>query len=146
MYTHERRQGSRGYCHKVFIEICYTSPILFLTLYDKKVQACGTARTHRRYYIKELAVSERGEERGWYDYRSSPPLLACAWKDKEISNFLSTMHWSVLRTVVSDGQVTREAVMCPPIVPDYQAFMRGVDSGDQLIKRWKRAFGYVIEL
>ena len=62
----------------------------------------------------------------------------------------------VLRTVVSDGQVTREAVTCPPLMPDYQAYMRGVDRGDQLIgyynigrrskKWWKRVFGYVIEV
>ena len=154
-------QGIENRCHKVFMDNYYTSPLLFLALYDKKVQACGTARTHRKYYPKELAVSERGKERGWYDYRSSPPLLACAWKDKKIINFLSTMHQatgpaSVLRTVVSDGQVTREAVTCPPLLPDYQTFMRGVDWGDQLIgyynigrrskKWWKRVFGYVIEV
>ena len=106
-------------------------------------------------------MSDRGKERGWYDYRASPPLLACAWKDKKIINFLTTMHKAtgparVLRTVVSDGQVTREPVTCPPLLPDYQTFMRGVDRGDQLIgyynigrhskKWWKRVFGYVIEV
>ena len=45
---------------------------------------------------------------------------------------------------------------CLPIVPDYQAFMRGVDRSDQLMgyynigrrskKWWKREFGYVIEV
>ena len=56
-----------------------------------------------------------------------------------------------LRTVVSDGQVTREAVTCPPLLPDYQTLMRGVDRGDQLIgyhnigrrlkKWWKECLG-----
>ena len=42
------------------------------------------------------------------------------------------------------------------MVPDYQAFMRGVDRGDQLMgyynirrrsrKWWKRVFGYVVEV
>ena len=81
--------------------------------------------------------SARGKERGWYDYLCSPPLLACVWKDKKLINFLSTMHnatgpASVLRTVVSEGQVTREEVSCPLLL-DYQAYMRGVDRGDQLI-------------
>ena len=40
---------------------------------------------------------------------------------------------SVLRTEVSEGQVTREEVSCPPLLPDYQAYMRAVDRGDQLI-------------
>ena len=154
-------QGIEDRCHKVFMDNYYTSPILFLTLYDKKVQACGTAKTYRKWYPQELAVSDRGKERGWYDYQASPPLLACAWKDRRIINFLTTMHKAtgptrVLRTVVSDGRVTREAVTCPPLLPDYQAFMRGVDRADQLIgyynigrrskKWWKRVFGYVIEV
>ena len=154
-------QGIEDRCHKVYMDNYYTSPILFFTLYEKKVQACGTARTFQKWYPQELAVSDRGKDRGWYDYRSSPPLLACAWKDKKIINFLTTIHKAtpparVLRTVVSDGQVTREAVTCPPLLPDYQAFMRGVDRGDQLIgyynigrrsrKWWKRVFGYAIEV
>ena len=96
-------QGIEDKCHKVYMGNYYTSPILFLTLYEK-VQACGTAKTFRKWCPQGLAVSDRGKGRGWYDYRSSPPLLACAWKDK-IINFLTTMHKvtplaRVLRTVV----------------------------------------------
>ena len=156
---HEKSLEARS--HNVYMDNYYTSPRLFLALYDKKVSACGTARTHRKYYPQELAVKDRGKDRGWFDYRSSPPLLACAWKDRKIINFLTTIHnatdpATVLRTVVSEGQVTREAVTCPPMVPDYQAFMRGVHRGDQLIgyynigrrsrKWWKRVFGYVVEV
>ena len=156
-------QGIEDRGYKLFMDNYYTSPILFLTLYDKKVPACGTARTSRKFYPDELVVKDKGKskERGWYDYRASPPLLACVWKDKRIVNYLSTMHKAtgpatVLRTVVSEGRVTREDVMCPPLMPDYQAFMRGVDRGDQLIgyynigrrsrKWWKRVFAYVIEV
>ena len=39
----------------------------------------------------------------------------------------------VLRTTVSEGEVTRKEITCPPVLPDYQAYMRGVDRGDQLI-------------
>ncbi len=63
---------------------------------------------------------------------------------------------TVLRTVVLDGQVTRESLTCPPLLPDYQTYMRGVDRGDQLMgcyslarrskKWWKRVFAYVIEV
>ena len=156
-------QGIEDKSHKLFMDNYHTFPRLFLNLYDKKVPACGTARTYRKFYPQELVVkdSARRIERGWYDYRSSPPLLACVWKDKKLVNFLSTMHKatgpaSVLRTVVSEGQVTREEVSCPPLLPDYQAYMRGVDRGDQLIgyynigrrskKWWKRVFGYLVEV
>ena len=63
---------------------------------------------------------------------------------------------TVLRTTVSEGEVTREEVTCPPVLPDHQAYMRGVDRGDQLIgyynigrrsrKWWKRVFSYIIEV
>ena len=154
-------QGIEDRCHKLFVDNYYTSPILFLALYEKKVLACGTARTNRKYYPKELRVKDGGKERGWYDYLSSPPLLACVWKDRRIINFPTTMHKAegaatVERTVVSEGRVTKEAVSCPPLLPDYQAFMRGVDRADQLMgyynisrrskKWWKRVFWYVVEV
>ncbi len=153
--------GLEHKAHKLFLDNYYTSPVLFLTLYDKNVQACGTARCNRKYYPRELSVKDSGQQRGWYDYRSSPPLLACIWKDRRMINFLSTMHkaegsTTVPRTVVLDGQVTREDVSCPPLLPDYQTYMRGVDRGDQLIgyysvarrskKWWKRVFSYVVEV
>ena len=50
---------------------------------------------------------------------------------------------------------TTTNVPCPPLLPDYQQYMRGVDRGDQLIscynigrrskKWWKRVFSYIIE-
>ena len=52
-----------------------------------------------------------------------------------------------------DGSSTD--VPCPPLLPDYQQYMRGVDRGDQLIgcynvgrrskKWWKRVFAHLIE-
>jgi hypothetical protein len=73
--------------------------------------------------------------------------------------FVSTMHRASLSTpcTVKRKTVTgdREDVVCPPLLPDYQEFMRGVDRGDQLIgyynvgrrsvKWWKRVFSYLIE-
>ena len=45
---------------------------------------------------------------------------------------------------------------CPPLLPDYQAYMRGIDRGDQLMsyynvgrrskKWWKRVFAYLLEV
>ena len=31
------------------------------------------------------------------------------------------------------GDGTQEDVMCPPCFPDYQAYTRGVDRGDELV-------------
>ena len=125
--------------------------------------ACSTIRTNGIFYPKDLVVSASSVERGYLNHRCSPPLVAYAWwKDKRIINFLSNMHKAttlvtVQRTTASEGAVTREGVKCPPElhVPDYQAFIRGVDK-DQLIKyyntvgrstkRWKRVFSYTTEV
>ena len=156
-------RGLEGSSPKLYMDNYYTNSRLFLNLYDKSVGACGTARTNRKYYPKDLIVRSSSVERGYYDYRCSPPLLACVWKDKRIINFLSTMHeaeaatpTTILRTTVQGQEVTGEEVTCPPLLPDYQAYMRGVDRGDQLIgyynigrrskKWWKRVFSYIIEV
>ena len=56
---------------------------------------------------------------------------------------------------MSKGAVTKE-VTCLPVLPDNQAFMQGVERGDQLKKYynigrrskkwWKRVFSYMIEV
>ena len=50
---------------------------------------------------------------------------------------------------------THDDIPCPPILPDYQAYMRGVDRDDQLIgyynagrrskKWWKWVFFHILE-
>ena len=140
----------------------YTSPDLYTTLYEKGINACGTVRTNRKGFPKVLVHDRRrNEERGYYDYRSNGPLLAAVWYDRRFIYFLSTMH----SAETSDGTPvtvarrnpdgSRLSVQCPPLLPDYQAYMRGVDRGDQMIgyynigrrskKWWKRVYSYVIE-
>ena len=87
----------------------YSSPQLFLSLYDKNVGACGTVRPNRKYYPKDLVVSASSVDRGFTDYRCSPPLVAWVWKDRRIIHFLYDMHEAtgpatVLRTTVSEGE------------------------------------------
>ena len=134
----------------------YTSPELYHELYKRGVNACGTVRTNRRGYPKELVhKSKAGKQRGFQDYRSKGPLLAAIWFYRRFINFLSMLHvaeasagpTTVLR-YQTDG--SRAPVECPPLLPDYQQYMRGVDRGDQHIgeynigrqskKWWKRLF------
>ncbi len=71
---------------KIYMVNYYTSPELFLALYKKKVNACGTARAYRKYYPEDLVVAKRVDT-GYYNFRSRDPLLACVWKDKRIIIF-----------------------------------------------------------
>ena len=147
---------------ELYTDNYYTSPQLYLTLYKKGINACGTVRTNRKEFPPEL-VHRKGErfERGFYDYRSNGPLLAAFWVDRRFIHFLTTLHTAL----PSSGAVTtimrREAdgsrveVQCPPLLPDYQTYMRGVDRGDQMIgfynagrrskKWWKRVFFHILE-
>ena len=112
---------------------------------------------------KSLVVPKsrvRHLRRGKYDYRSKGPVVAYVWKDRRIIYFLSTIHVAAtpspttVQRTIADG--TWEDVNCPPCLPDYQTYMRGVDRGDQLIgyynigrrskKWWKRVFSYLVEV
>ena len=148
-------KGLEGRHHKLYVDNYYTSPYLFLTLYLKGTYACGTARTNRKAYPPALAYekSKANEpKRGFYNYRSNGPLMACVWKDKRAVNFLTTIHHAT-----SDASVTKykQKENCPPCLPDYQEFMGGVDLSDQRMayynvgrrsrKWWKKIFSYILE-
>jgi len=87
----ELLDGLEGRHPKVYMDNFYSSPALFLTLYRKGVNACGTVRPNRKYFPQELNVNKRDVDTGYYDYRSSGPLLASVWMDKRILHLLSTM-------------------------------------------------------
>ena len=157
----ELMDGLEHQGYNLYTDNYYTSPHLYGELYKKGINACGTARVNRKGFPKDLVHTRKDVERGYYDYRSDGPLLATVWFDRRFIYFLSTMH----SCEPSDGSTvtvnrrkqdgTQEAVVCPPLLVDYQKFMRGVDRGDQLIgcynigrrskKWWKRVFAHIIE-
>ena len=145
--------------HELYTDNYYTSPQLYQTLYKKGINACGTARTNRRDFPKELVQQRKAHDRGFYDYRSNGPLLAVVWMDRRYIYFVSTIHKAQAyeQTTVKRRQAdgTQIDVNCPPLLPDYQQFMRGVDKSDQMIscynvgrrskKWWKRGFSHIVE-
>ena len=46
------------------------------------MNACGKARANRKHYPKDLDIKKGAVEKGFYDYRSSGPLMACVWCNK----------------------------------------------------------------
>ena len=151
--------GLESFHHELYTDNYYTSPSLYLTLYSRGVNACGTVRPNRKGFPQDLVTKATIHNRSYYNYRSSGPLLATVWVDKRSIYFLSTMHVaesteeSTVKRRKPDG--LQEDVLCPPLLPDYQAYMRGVDRGDQLIgyynagrrskKWWKRVFCHILE-
>ena len=145
--------------HQLYTENYYTSPTVYLELYENGINCCGTVRTNRRGFPKELIKAKRDKpDRGYYDYLSNGPLVAAVWYDRRYVYFLSTMHLGASRgdTVKRRNPDGRSVdVSCPPLLPDYQQYMRGVDRGDQMVgyynigrrskKWWKKVFLYIIE-
>ena len=94
-------QGLEENHHKLYTDNYYTSPELYLHLYKMEVNACGTVRTNRRGFPKQLVVPQKEvnkRDRGYYDYRANGPLLAVAWKDRKMVYFVSTAHVATLGT------------------------------------------------
>ena len=71
---------------------------------------------------------------------------------------MSTIHQAEVTTPTMVKQQNIDGtqdVICPPLLPDYQQYTRGVDRGDQMIgcynvgrrskKRWKRVWFHVIK-
>ena len=151
--------GLESHGFEVYTDNYYTSPQLFLYLYNQGTNAVGTCRVNRRSFPKELALPNHCT-RGTYKYRSNGPLLACAWFDKRPVYFLSTSHVAVppggLSTVKRREGSEKVDVPCPPLLEDYVKFMRGVDRGDQLIslynagrrskKWWRRILFHMVEV
>ncbi len=147
----ENNNGQVGLCTKVVLDLMqglefsgahlytdnyYTSPILFRYLYSRGINACGTAHTNRRFFPKSLVTHSTAENRGDYKFLCNGPLLSCSWVDKRTMYFLSTMHVAETSTPCTvkrrqaDGSIKN--LNCPPCLPDYQSYMRGVDRNDQL--------------
>ena len=122
----------------IYIRIIITSahPFSYLHLYKNSgIKACGTCvpieKVSQRNWLPKLPSKTIG-----YDYRSNGPLVASAWVDKCTIYFLITLHVGELpsgRTcVVKRKQLdgTFVDLACPPCLPDYQPYMRGVDRGN----------------
>jgi len=142
----ELMSGLEDHGFDLYTDNYYTSPQLFLTLFNRKG------------FPKSL-VKKKKEDRGYFDYLSNGPLLAVTWFDRKYVFFLSTTHQAETTTPCTiqrrnqDG--SRVDVPCPPLLIDYQQFMRGVDRGDQMVgyyniarrsrKWWKQCFSYLVE-
>ena len=103
----EDGNSSAGLCTKVVLDLMsgfegsglhlytdnyYTSPSLYLHLYNRGISACGTARPNRIGFPKELLTKATKSNRGFVDFLSNGPLLATIWVDKRNIYFLSTIH------------------------------------------------------
>ena len=86
-----------------------------------------------------VVTRSTSEDRGHCNYKANGELLACVWIDKRAIYFLSILHPAESPAGVKPPTVKRrkidgsqEDISCPPLLPDYQSYMHGVNRGDQL--------------
>ncbi len=129
--------------HVIYTDNFYTSPVLADFLYSRQTYLCGTMRTNRKGYPKELvqtAAQGRRMERGNSDWLMCGPLLASYWKDNRIVYYLSTFHNPAEENLTAnrrnkDG--TAAVLPITPTVKGYAAYMGGVDRLDQMSRMSK---------
>ena len=129
-----------GKGHDLYIDNWYTSVALCMYLQERGMFVCGTVRSNRKGYPKELndlKASKMGP-RGSCEIRSYNGIAALAWKDNKVVHFLSTVHSPDQVSTIQWNQKLRTGgyqlvdVPAHAIIDDCNANMGGVDRNDQL--------------
>lgn len=153
--------------YKVYMDRFYSSCNLFKSLADLKFGCCGTIQRNRLGLKKDQL--KKIEKMNKYDtifYFAEPCLLLSVWKDHKTVYCLSNFHTKTLtqkernkrkqdRAISISGKQS-EIVHLPQTINDYNSFMGGVDTIDQLCanyvpklksRRWYlKIFFYLVEI
>ena len=151
-------QAISGRYHQLYFDNYFTSIPLLAKLLDHDTYACGTIRTNRKQYPKDISEEAKRLRRGEFLFRQSGNIVAVAWKDNKVVNIASTLASPDDTTTVNRTQKngSRLAVPCPRSVALYNEYMGGVDRGDQLrgsyhirlkcMKNYKYIFGFLLDV
>lgn len=138
--------------HVLFVDNWYTSPDLFDFLLSRQTGACGTVRRDRR----NLPFVEALKDKGDVVHRKANNILFVVWKDKREVSLLSTIHNPVSVLSQNVDPHSRQRIMKPECVLDYNQNMRLVDKSDAMIssiecarktlKWYKKLFFHLLDL
>jgi len=128
-----------GKGHVLFTDNYNTSPSLASHLLDNHTHLCGTIKSNRRYFPKEIVnLPIDRSEAIFFEAENDRAMLACkyrAHKDKankkpKIVHMLSTCHQT---NMVDTGKTDADgiAVRKPDLIKEYNLHMGGVDRVDQ---------------
>ena len=128
-----------GKYHKIYFDNFFTSVELIEDLYNHKTLSCGTVRSGRKNFPKELFSKDTTKTmaRGDMDWHSKGPISMVTWMDKKpvhvagtVTGTPSAENVSLVKRRMKDG--VQEDVPCPEIIKKYNKFMGGVDRNDQV--------------
>lgn len=141
----------KGHC--IFLDNWYTSPDLFAFLHSRKTNACGTVKNSRlgmpKFEKKKMQV-------GQVECFNDGTILATKWTDKRDVHMLSTEHGHEMKNTEKSNPRTKEQIIKPSCVLDYNLNMGAVDRSDMMIvhlecvrrsTRWyKKLFFHFLDL
>ena len=121
--------------HVIYMDNFFASLPLFADLAKFGIYACGTYRSNRVGFPKELGEKQlvKTLNRGDSVMRHKGSITALVWKDRKPVYVVSSAHLpstTVVNRKDVDGTVAK--VACPEIVSQYNCYMGGVDLSDQL--------------
>ena len=121
---------NKGY--SVFVDNFYTSPNLFLDLFNKGVPGTGTVRTNRKNFPSELREAwDKKPPRVTSIFHHYGPITAVRWFDNIDVYALSTYEGDVLTSVRRRHEGETTQICCPNIISSYNSSMGCVDLTDQ---------------
>ena len=121
-----------GHYHQVYFDNYFTTIPLVQKLLLKYTYACGTVRTNRRQYPKDMCEQAKRLRRGEFLFRQCGNIVAVAWKDNKVVNVVSSLASVEDTTTVCRTQKDGSSlsVPCPRSMALYNEFVGGVDHGD----------------
>ena len=147
-----RNYFGKGY--HLFMDNYYSSPKLYIDLYDLEVGATGTLRPNRKG-VPQLLKDKKVEKSNVCTMKNKN-LIITKYHDRKIVYLMSTVENA---TLMPSGEVNPrngEALHRPSLVVTYDKYMGGVDRSDQMVsyatfnsrtlKWWKRVFFHVVSL
>ena len=139
--------------YKLFMDNFYSSFQLYVDLLKHKTGACGTVRSNRLGFPKQLQGKMK-MKRGEAKFLQCKEITAVRWFDKRDVFALSSLHGNEMVAVTCRGN--SEPVNKPKLIADYNVNMSGVDRCDQLLvyyalnrkttKWWKRLFFRLLDM
>lgn len=138
--------------HSLYTDNFYTSPSLYLYLFETQTNACGTVRQNR----KAMSTLKTKLNKGETSWKSSENLLALKWKDQRDVYMLTSQHEHEIITLPNVDRITKERQRKPLFVVGYNEKMGAVGRSDMLIssincmrrsiKWYKKLFFHILDI
>ena len=125
--------GYLGAGYNVFMDNCYSSPILFYNLRLVGVSACGTSRNRVGLppSFKTGKLKEKGDK---LVSTLSSKLVAMKYFDRKPVLLISNRYTSKVTPTGKRHWKTKDVVQKPEMIVKYNKYMGGVDCNDQLLQ------------